>query len=141
MKHFLMVGALAVVVAGVVSCKKNGSTAPAGPLAGKWTIVDDSVSTPGLSDGVDYIGTAADYYDFRDNGTLDIREGTASYTTIYGLVNDDQGDQVDIVYTLSNGYPVHRLYAFTDLTAHTLTLTLVGISLGPAQKQIIHLRK
>ena len=50
-------------------------------------------------------------------------------------------NQVDIVYDLSKGITEHRTYYITNLTAHTATLTLSGVSLGPAERQIINLKK
>ena len=135
-KNIIVAISLIFLILSVISCHK--SAVQKGPLVAKWNIINDSLTILNLSGGTNYIGTANDYYNFTANGTLYIKEDTLLSTTTYSMLINNQ---VDIVYTLSNDAKEHRTYNITNLTTHNATLTLAGVSLGPAQRQIINLEK
>src|SRR5450432_3033471 len=130
MKNIIIAICLTFLIVSVISCNKTG--VQTSPLVAKWNIVNDSLSIISLS-GTNYIGTSNDYYNFTVNGTLYINENSLLRTTTYSTIANDQ---IDIVYNLSSDVTEHRTYFITNLTAHTATLTLSGISLGPAERQI-----
>jgi hypothetical protein len=135
MKNIIVAICLAFLIVSVISCNKTG--VQTSPLVATWNIINDSLSIISLS-GTNYIGTSNDYYNFTVNGTLYIKEDALQYTTTYSMVANNQ---IDIVYDLSNNVTEHRTYYITNLTAHTATLTLSGSSPGPAERQIINLKK
>jgi hypothetical protein len=135
MKNIIVGICLTFLILSVVSCNKTG--VQTSPLVAKWNIINDSLSIITLS-GTNYIGTSNDYYNFTANGTLYIKEDSLLYTTTYSMVANNQ---IDIVYNFSNDVTEHRTYYITNLTAHTATLTLSGTSLGPAERQIINIKK
>ena len=135
MKNITVAICLTFLIISVLSCNKTG--VQTSPLVAKWNIVNDSLSIISLN-GTNYVGTSNDYYNFTVNGTLYINENSLLRTTTYSMIANDQ---IDIVYNLSSDVTEHRTYFITNLTAHTATLTLSGISLGPAERQIINLKK
>jgi len=135
MKNIVVAVTLIFLIVSVISCHKtDGQT---NPLAAKWNIISDSLTIISLS-GSNYIGTANDYYNFTANGALYIKEESVAYTATYSMIANNQ---IDIAYDLPSDVPDHRTYYITNLTAHTATLTLSGTSLGPAERQIINLKK
>jgi hypothetical protein len=135
MKNIVVSVCLLFLAISINSCNKT--TGQTNPLTAKWNIINDSLSDVNLT-GTNYIGKASDYFDFTANGTLYIKEDSLLNTATYSMVANDQ---VDIVYILSNGISAHRTFSITNLTAHSATLTLSGSSLGPAERQIINLKK
>src|SRR5450432_412178 len=81
-KLFLMI----FIYLAFISCKKDQT----GVITGKWNLVNDSVvSGTGPQIGIkNYIGVSGDYFDFRTNGYLYIKEGakldTLSYNVSFG---------------------------------------------------------
>jgi hypothetical protein len=135
LKNIIVAFSLAFLTVAVISCHKNN--VQTNPLLGEWNLINDTSVILSFN-GTNYIGTPADYYNFTANGTLYIKEDTLlSGPTYTMLINN----QVDIVYHLANDAEDHRTYNITNLTAHTATLTLAGASLGPAEHQVINLKK
>ena len=135
MKNTIVAITLTFLIVSVVSCHKTGGQT--NPLAGKWNIINDSLTIISLN-GTNYIGTSNDYYNFNVIGTLYIKENSVAYTATYSMIANDQ---IDIAYDLPNNVADHRTYYITNLTAHAATLTLSGASFGPAERQIINLKK
>jgi hypothetical protein len=135
MKYIIVAICMTFLIVSVISCNKPG--VQTNPLADKWNIINDSLSIISLS-GTNYIGTSDDYYNFTVNGTLYIKEDSVQYTATYSMIADNQ---IDIGYDLPNDVADHRTYYITNLSAHTATLTLSDASLGPAERQIINLKK
>lgn len=90
-------------------------------IFGKWNIVTDSgYSGVGLSNhAVNYSGKPGDYFDFRTDGFLYIKEGagteTLSYTTTSATTM-----QISSFGIILNGVPQET--QVTNLSAHTATL-------------------
>jgi len=135
MKNIIVAVCLTFLIISIISCNKTAVQTSS--LAAKWNIINDSLSIISLS-GTNYIGTSNDYYNFTVNGILYIKEDSLLSTTTYSMIANNQ---IDIVYDLSNNVMEHRTYYITNLTAHTATLTLSGSSPGPAERQIINLKK
>jgi hypothetical protein len=134
-KNIIVAICLAFLIVPAISCNKTG--VQTSPLVDKWNIINDSLSVISLT-GTNYIGSSNDYYNFSVNGTLYINENSVLHTTTYSMIANNQ---IDIAYDLPNDVADHRTYYITNLTAHTATLTLSGSSLGPAERQIINLKK
>jgi hypothetical protein len=126
---------MAFLIAVVTSCHKNN--VQSNPFVAKWNIITDTLAVLSFT-GTNYIGTPADYYNFTAGGTLYIKEDTLQYTATYSVLINNQ---VNIVYYFPNDAQDSRTYNITNLTAHTATLTLAAASMGPAQYQVINLKK
>lgn len=77
------------------ACKKsvdsaNGASSSA--LIGKWNLINDSsISTLGPHEiDSNYVGVEGDYFDFRTDGKLYIKEGTNADTLSYQLLADNK---------------------------------------------------
>jgi hypothetical protein len=76
-----------------------------------------------------YHGVAGDYFNFTANGHLYIKEGANADTATYSVIN---GSQLNITwyYVNGTGFPngaSKGAFTVTNLTAHTVTLTLPEI--------------
>ena len=146
MKNIVVTIFLTLLIAFEFSCKKTDIQTNL--LVGKWNIIDDSSSmTPsynGFNSGSNYIGTSHDYYNFTANGNLYINEGLSLDTATYLMVTKTQ---VKVVYYFENGIGfgpsggILGTYYITNLTAHTATLTLSGVTPGGRELQIISLKR
>ena len=104
MKSYYLLIAL-FVVSCLASCKKNLDADPttSTTLTGKWDLVNDS-SAYGESyiTKTNYVGVPGDYFDFRANGNVYIKEGANYDTLAYNMVG---GDSVVINTFNVNNYP------------------------------------
>ena len=134
------------LIVSVISCKKTAVQTIS--LEGKWNIINDSSSITGslngFNGGSNYIGTTNDYYNFTVNGNLYINEGLSLDTATYSM---DTSNQVKLVYYSANGVnfgpngAIRGTYYITNLTAHTATLTLSGLTPEGQALQIINFKK
>ncbi len=80
-----------LIAATIFSCKKTGVQGPVS-IQGKWSLKLDSiaqgVSGPSPEYSSKHIGTAADYFDFRSDNKLYIKEGAKLDTFSYQLSTD-----------------------------------------------------
>lgn len=101
MKLFLTLTLLFATIMEIISCRKDLSNS----IVGKWSIVKDSsfvADAPpfyNAGPGSVYTGVEGDYYDFRPDGNLYIKEGTYSDTLIYNL---SPGNQLNLIYNTYN---------------------------------------
>ena len=117
-----------------VACKKT--TIP--EVVGKWSIEKDSTyiaeAPPFFNAGPGgiYTGVNGDYYDFRPDGKLYIKEGTYSDTLTY---NVSSGNQVNLVYNTYNTVSdslgniisqTHPTKSYTIVTLSTTYLTMIS---------------
>jgi len=92
MKHFLWTSLLFAFQIEMISCTKSGANS----IVGKWNIVKDSSYVSGAppffnaGTGGAYMGVAGDYYDFKQNGTLYIKEGSYADTVIFSVSFNNQ---------------------------------------------------
>jgi hypothetical protein len=144
MKSFIPFALIIVLCTGFISCMKT--TAPG--IAGKWSVINDSSFLAGngifQGGGSNYIGVSSDYYDFRPDGNLYIKEETVTDTGKYNMVSVDQ---VKIIYLSENGTSfgpnggIRGTYLITNHTAHNLTLTLSGLTPEGEEFEVINLKK
>src|SRR5476649_2744188 len=89
----------------LASCKKSGESGPV-TLVAKWNLVNDSTASGGALASpltkTNYVGVPGDYFDFRADGKLYIKEG-AKYDTL--TYNTTSGDSVIINNFNYNNYP------------------------------------
>ena len=87
---------ISVSTAAILSCTKTGVNAGSmpgakntGSIQGKWSLKNDSIAE-GASQltGTKYTGTSTDYFDFRADNKLYIKEGAKLDTFNYQLSND-----------------------------------------------------
>ena len=112
-----------------MACKKD-----AGPsIKGKWNIVNDSTRITGTGGELiyhsNYMGVAGDYYDFRDDGKMYMKEGVALDTMQYEVYGNNQVRCVP-----SPGFT--DTYNTTLLTHNKASLTISGLT---AQGQLVKL--
>lgn len=117
-------------------------------LSGQWKLVKDSVSfsggeSAGANSGI-YKGTAADRFEFTNDGKLYIQEkgivDTANYT-----INTDKS--ITVNYLVYNGAPVNsygsvitNFHQF-NLTGTSVTLTSLVAAPGGIQSRTIDLKR
>ena len=99
MKHFLIAGLIACTICLFISCTKKSIT-PGSPaiildasndtIFGKWNLVTDSASVDvGFNNHlIAYTGKAGDYFDFRADNHVYIKEDTVLDTLIYTPLKD-----------------------------------------------------
>ncbi len=89
----------------LASCKKSGDSGPV-TLVAKWRLLNDSTAYGGpLASPLikkNYVGVPGDYFDFRADGKLYIKEG-AKYDTL--AYNTTAGDSVIINRFNYDNYP------------------------------------
>jgi len=133
MRLFLTVALIFATTMEIISCKKGFSNS----IVGKWSIVKDSTflaeARPfyNAGPGSIYTGVKGDYYDFRPDGYLYIKEGTYSDTLTY---NVSSGSQVNLIYNtyntvsdslgniISQTHPT-KSYSIVNLSATNLTIS------------------
>ena len=107
----------------VVCCNKNTphGNYTAGLLPGKWNVVSDEGFT-GIGQNnqpVYYTGQPGDYFDFKENGRLYIKESARTDTAAY-LLTSDTTIQITGVGLVLNG--VQAVSVIENLSSHTVTL-------------------
>jgi len=104
------------------ACKKD-SNVVAGPVVGKWNIV--SVSNP----AVNYTGQPGDYYYFKSDGTLYIKEGNSIGSFTYTMAVDS----TIIINFPADLQELSEWGRIKTLTAHSLAIDgLYPVSPGGA---------
>ena len=91
MKKLTTLILISLLSATIFSCKKTSVQGPIS-IQGKWSLKLDSiaqgVSTPSPQYSTKYEGTTADYFDFRSDNKLYIKEGAHLDTFSYQLSTD-----------------------------------------------------
>jgi len=92
MKKLTAIILASLITISIVSCTKTADVQTAVSLQGKWSLKLDSiaegVSTPSPQYSTKYVGTTADYFDFRSDNKLYIKEGAHLDTFSYQLSTD-----------------------------------------------------
>jgi hypothetical protein len=117
-------------------------------LSGQWKLVKDSVSfSGGESAGATsdvYKGTAADYFEFTNDGKLYILENGLTDTANYTI---DTDKSITVNYLVYNGAPVTSYgsvitnFHQVNLTGTSVTLTSLIASPGGIQSRTINLKR
>ena len=92
------------------ACKKDNTNPDS--IVGKWNIA--SVATGGVS----HAGQPGDYYEFKANGTLDIKGGTIIYILNYTTFADST---IDLTFR-GNPEALPEFGHITTFTAHSLVI-------------------
>jgi len=116
-------------------------------LSGQWKLVKDSLSYSGgevAGNPEVYNGTAADYFEFTNDGKLYIQENGAVDTATY-TINTDKS--ITVNYLVYNGIPVTSYgsnitnFRQVNLTGTSVTLTSSVASTQGIQSRIIYLKR
>ena len=117
-------------------------------LTGQWKLVKDSISfSGGESAGATsdvYRGTAADYFEFTNDGKLYIQENGLVDTANYAINTDKS---ITVNYLVYNGAPVSSYgsvitnFHQVNLTGTSVTLTSLVASPGGIQSRTIALKR
>ena len=122
----------------LASCKKSGDTGQV-TLIAKWHLVNDSTAYGGALAApltkTNYIGLPDDYFDFRADGKLYIKEGAKYDTLAYN--NTAAGDSVIINNFNYNNYPS----VIKPLTSHNATIYSAFMVFEIYRFRIVNLKK
>jgi hypothetical protein len=103
----------------LLACQENSiSINKNATILGKWNVLNDSqFSGIGLNNHqVNYTGQTGDYFDFRSDHNVYIKEGTALDTLNYRLISDST------ISISSFAYAVNETSDITTLTTHRATI-------------------
>jgi hypothetical protein len=91
MKYFVNISLIALLFAGAISCSKSNGNPQ---ITGKWKILNDSTSFTGAAGAqsyyTNYIGKEGDYYDFRTDGKMYVKESASLDTMAYEIYSGNQ---------------------------------------------------
>ncbi len=146
MKNIIAIICFLSIVTVFVSCSKSDTTNNS--IIGNWQIINDSSSTTNSLNGFNghsnYIGVSGDFYNFKSDGNLYIKEANSLDTGKYSMVADNE-TQISMfsesgVSFGTNG-AIRGNFTITNLTSKTLTLTLSGLTPEGQELEIINLKK
>jgi hypothetical protein len=91
MKKLIIIITILICATGLFSCK-NSVVNPSTSITGRWSIkVDSTTSGIGPVQNVQiYLGKSGDYFDFRSDNKLYIKEGSTLDTLAYKIVSDNK---------------------------------------------------
>ena len=123
MKYIITVGLPALITLFLISCNKSSLSANdnQATILKKWNILNDATFIGvGINNHpVSYAGQIGDYFDFRTDGYIYIKEGTMLDTLSYSLTSDTT-ILIASFGIILNGVPgVSRI---TNLTTHGVTI-------------------
>ena len=123
MKQVISFGLTALTILFLISCKKNSISANdfRATILEKWNILNDSTYIGvGVNNHlVNYAGQPGDYFDFRTDGYVYIKEGPILDTLSYSLTSDTT-ILIASFGIILNGVP--EMSHITNLTAHGVTI-------------------
>ncbi|HVV55239.1 MAG TPA: hypothetical protein VHC47_07945 [Mucilaginibacter sp.] len=130
MKKVITLIAIFLTITAVLSCSKTNGVNGKVTIEGRWLIKKDSVtSTIGpYAHGTNYVGTAADYFDFRPDNKLYIKEGTERDTFVYTITSDTTMTFGGVGVNL-NMIPLRAF--MSSFTASRVTLNIVPTLWNP----------
>jgi len=127
MKNFLPLIVVLLVTTGIFSCKKS-SVSLANPLMGKWNVERDSLNY-GIGPQQQtktYVGVAGDYFDFRPDNRLYIKEGNQLDTFTYKVI---LANQLQVTQTGANNTPLNLF--IDDINATSASINFFPTLLNP----------
>jgi hypothetical protein len=134
MKQIVILAGLLLACTLYMACKKDGGPS----IKGKWNIINDSTRITGTGGELvyhnNYIGAAGDYYDFRDNGKMYMKEGASLDSMQYEVYGNNQ-----VRCTPSPGFT--DTYNTTLLTGNRASLTVSGLSVQGHVVKLINLER
>ncbi len=124
MKYIITSAVLIFINIAIISCTKQITSLqnPDISITGKWNIVNDSlVSGIGSSSYSyeNYVGSAGDYFDFRSDGYVYLKEGSLLDTLSYQLQDSNK------IIIESFGFVINGVATTSDitvLTAHNFSI-------------------
>ena len=123
MKHIIIFGLTAVITFFLISCKKSSlcTNDTHATIVKKWNILNDStfIGVGVNNHRVNYAGQAGDYFDFRTDGYVYIKEGSILDTLSYRLTSDTT-ILIASFGIILNGIP--EISRITNLTTHGVTI-------------------
>ena len=120
MKHVISPILIAIITFFLTSCKRDSVDSSA-TIFGKWNVLNDSTfEGVGISNHpANYTGKTGDYFDFRNDGKLYIKEGLKLDTSIYKLTSNTTILIPAFGITLNGVIETSRI---TNFTAHMITV-------------------
>jgi hypothetical protein len=135
MKQMLITMLLPCLYLGFAGCQKK-EAAPS--ILGKWLILNDSTKITGRdsfpSSHSNFIGTASDYYDFRSDGKLYVKEDDYLDTMAYEVTGNNQ-----VGCAPSPGF--NTSYNISHITSSQATLIVDGFMSSGELMKIINLKR
>lgn len=124
MKKFLSIIVVLLIAAIICSCQKSGVN-PANPLLGKWNVKIDSLDygIGPVQQTKTYTGVPGDYFDFRNDNKLYIKEGNQLDTFNYKVISASKLQVVPL--SAPNSIPL-------NLFIDTLTTSSASINFFPS---------
>ncbi len=129
---------LTLFVVLITSCDKDAASAT---ILGKWNLINDSkfIGVGINNHPVNYTGQTGDYFDFRTDGNLYIKEGAVLDTLPYTLTSDTTILILSFGIIL-NGTP--EISSIKDLSAHSTTINApVAITPGGQFGRTVNLNR
>ena len=126
MKSYYLLTAL-FVISCFASCKKTGEAAGPVTLVGKWNLVNDSTAYgESYITKTNYVGVPGDYFDFRTDGKVYIKEGDKHDTLTYNMVARDSV----VINTFNvNNYPdVIKPFSADKVSIYSGTLPIFWVT-------------
>jgi hypothetical protein len=126
-RKITFIALLAVVT--LASCKKQKEKTTQEKISGKWNIVSivDNDYYSGSSHVTTYTGTASDYLDFKNDGTVFVSFTGITNNSNYGLIGDTkiwiENDNYDIKTLTDNQFVLYSKDSYgSDYYESTMTL-------------------
>lgn len=124
MKYIITSAVLIFINIAIISCTKELISPQNSQISiiGRWNIVNDSLVSGIGSSGYsyeNYVGLAGDYFDFRSDGYVYIKEGNALDTLSYQLQDSNK------IIIESFGFIINGVATTSDitiLTAHNFSI-------------------
>jgi hypothetical protein len=142
MKAFFKTIVAAAFVVSLFSCTKTmqdccGANPVPLSVAGQWNVVADTIYS-GVNTGADpaiYVGQAGDYFDFRTNGYLYIKEGASLDTLSYNMFSPGRVAIVAFFPKNVSAPDTCQVKGYTEQNIEILT-SLGEIPAGPQQRKV-----
>jgi hypothetical protein len=145
MKKLTALILISLIAATIFSCTKTSVQGPIS-IQGKWSLKLDSlaqgVSQPSPQYSTKYVGTAADYFDFRSDNKLYIKEGAKLDTFNYQLSTDSNiyiSSPETSVYGIASS--LNGLIKPISSNGASIHFTLAVISFGAYYSRTVNLTR
>ena len=124
MRHLTSLILTAFLVLLLISCKKEIGSVDLNhaDILGKWNVLNDStfIGAGVNNHPINYIGQSGDYFDFRSDDNLYIKEGNFFDTLSY---RQTSGTTIIITSFGATSNGVTEASSITNVTAHSVTIT------------------
>jgi len=136
MNRFNILMLLVLALEGTIACSKSSNNTPG--ITGKWAIINDSTRFIG-TDTIptyhsNYIGQPSDYFDFRTDGNMYVKEAALLDTMPYEVLANNQ-----VRCTPAPGF--NDTYTTSQITPTTATFSIIATRPSGKLTKIINLKK